>query len=285
MLDKLAFLDIHYHADPDLYRRRYHALQAGEIFQKLNGGVVLKSHLGSTAVQATLAQQCGLPVFPSIVLNQIAGGINYRAVLQALAEYQPVFPSKLIVHLPTLTGRKHASKLLRQMTYPQWEIDLCHAETIFTKDNKIKNELLDLLKLARDYPIVISSGHASREEILALIDICGEWNLPALLLNQPANPMTGFNVQDLLMVSKYSFIWIEQTALTYLVGYQDTRDFSQTLAQVPQLIYSSDLGQINQIDIYEWLEKSKHWFDQFAILNTRRTDICLNNPLNLIKVE
>lgn len=284
LFDNLSFLDIHYHATPDLYHRRYSALKAGELYLRHKGGVVLKSHIGSTTVQATLAQQHGLPVFPSIVLNQIAGGIHYTAVLRALAEYQPVFPSKVIVHLPTITGRKHISKLTREIIHPQWQNEFYQPETIFADNHQIRKELLDILKLTRDYPIVLSSGHASREETLALIDTCGEWNVPALLLNQPANPMTGLNAEDLLTLSKHSFVWIEQTALTYLLGYQDINDFKETLMKVPQLIYSSDLGQTTQMDIPEWLTTSQQWFDQFQISSTRRATICLNNPLNLIRI-
>ncbi|TAK75003.1 MAG: hypothetical protein EPO11_06140, partial [Gammaproteobacteria bacterium] len=90
-LDQADFIDIHYHANPDLYKRRYSAIEAGKLYQYQKGAVVLKSHLGATSIHASLAQQEGLPVFPSIVLNAISGGIHYRSVLQALCEYQPVF--------------------------------------------------------------------------------------------------------------------------------------------------------------------------------------------------
>ncbi|MDE9448407.1 hypothetical protein KKJ04_23650, partial [Xenorhabdus bovienii] len=46
---KLRFLDVHYHARPDSYIRRYNVLEAGREYSRQGGGVVLKNHLGSVA--------------------------------------------------------------------------------------------------------------------------------------------------------------------------------------------------------------------------------------------
>jgi len=282
--NNFSFIDIHYHADPDLYKRRHSALEAGKRYQQLNGAVVLKSHLGSTAVQATIAQQEGLPVFPSIVLNQIAGGVNYRPIIQALSEYHPTIPSKLIVHLPTMTGRKHKSNLSREMKYPLMHDMLCQHETVFDSTGKLKAEIIDIFKLASDYPITLSTGHASKEETYALIEAGEQWNVPALLLNQPANPLTGFTAIDLLEMKKYAFVWIEQTALTYLLSYQNEKDFSAVLRDAPNVIYSSDLGQTSQMNIEEWVKTSNQWFSNFNIPTTRKAELCLTNPLQLLKM-
>ncbi len=283
-LDEFNFIDIHYHANPDLYKRVHGSIDAGKQYLKLNGAVVLKSHMGSTAVQATIAQQEGLPVFPSIVLNRIAGGVNYRPVIQALSEYQPIIPSKLIVHLPTITGQKHSSKLSRQIAHPFLSDILCQHETILNSDGRLKPELIDIIKLAKDYPITLSTGHASKDETYALIEACDRENLSALLLNQPANPLTGLNATDLHEIAKIPFIWIEQTALTYLLSYQDESDFSAVLRDVPRVIYSSDLGQTSQMGISSWIKASEEWFCHFDISTTRKAEICLHNPIQLLKI-
>jgi hypothetical protein len=283
-LAQCDFIDLHYHAAPDLYKRRHSVFEAGKQYQDLNGAVVLKSHLGSTAVQATLAQQQGFPVFPSIVLNHIAGGIHYRPILQALAEYHPIIPSKLIVHLPTITGRQHQSKLSRESSQPLWHEKLNQPETIFNSQGKLSSELIDILKLANNYPIVLSTGHASKDETLALVEACEKYNVSHLLLNQPANPMTGFCAVDLFDLVKTSCVWVEQTALTYLLMYQDELDFKAVLQSIPKVIYSSDLGQTSQIDIKDWHQLSLAWFSKFNISTNRRAEICLSNPLQLLKI-
>lgn len=282
--DQFNFIDIHYHANPDLYERLYNILEVGEYYKQLNGAVVLKSHIGSTAAQATIAQQAGLPVFGSIVLNKIAGGIHYRPILQALSEYQPIIPAKLIVHLPTITGRKHKSNLSRTIKYPYLGDFLTKPETIFNEDGKLKTELIDILKLTRDYPIVLSTGHTSKEETYALIETCEQWNVPALLLNQPANPLTGLKASELNEIAKSSLAWIEQTSLTYLLSYQDENDFSTVLKEIPRVIYSSDLGQTTQMNIEDWVKTSQEWFTRFEISTSRKAEICLLNPIQLLKI-
>lgn len=280
------FIDIHYHADPDLYHRRHSIMEIGKIYKKLNGAVVLKSHLGATAIQATIAQKEGFPVFPSLVLNKITGGIHYRSIIRALSEYQSSIPSKMIVHLPTVTGRKHHSKLSRKMRNPHLEEKLLEPETIFNNDGKLKSELIDILKMTRDYPIVLSSGHASKEEVIHLLEMCEKHNVPALLLNQPAHPLTGLYFPDLMeMTKRYDFIFVEQTALTYLLSYQGKNDFENVLRDVPRVVYSSDLGQVSQMDIDQWLLSSQKWFEEFSISHNRKEEICVINPSHLLAIS
>lgn len=283
-LADFAFIDIHYHAGPDLYNRRWDAIEAGTIYQQLNGAVVLKSHLGSTGVQATLAQKMGLPVFSSLVLNHIAGGIDYRTILRALSEYQPVIKTRMIVDFPTITGRSIQSKLSRTLSDESLSQYTLKSETIFNSKHQLRKEVLDVLKMAGDYPIILSTGHASQNEVYALVDACIQFNVPALLLNQPANPLTGFNAEALNELIKNEFIWIEQTALTYLIGHQDKEDFSAVLTSTPRVIYSSDLGQTSQMDINNWLVFSKQTFNELGLTQQRQDELLRANALTLLSL-
>jgi hypothetical protein len=276
------FIDIHYHANPDLYRRRWNAFDAGRHYKSMGGAVVLTSHLGATTVQATLAQQEGLPVFPSIVLNAVAGGIDYRVVLRALAEYQPVIPSNVIVHFPTITGRAYHSRLERKLVNEALQAYTQKAETLFGDYQRLRKEVLDILAMSRDYPIVLSTGHASKDEVYALVDACETYDVSMLLLNQPANPLTGFSASELLHLTQQKSVWVEQTALTYLLGYQSKEDFAQVLKEVPRVIYSSDLGQTSQMDSQEWHTASINYFNEFKLPAERQNDIWLKNPKALL---
>lgn len=287
LLQKLAdyqFIDIHYHAEPDLYQRRLTALEAGKIYQSLQGIVVLKSHLGATSVQATLAQRQGLPVLPSLVLNHIAGGIDYRVILRALAEYQPLIPAKMIVHFPTITGRKFQSKLPRQLVHPALSEQCFVGETVFDERKRLRRKVIDVLKMTRDYPLVLSTGHASKDETYALLDACVRYRVPALLLNQPAHPLTALIAEELQEISQHDFVWIEQTVLTYLLGHQDSDDLAKVLRQVPRVIYSSDLGQTSQMDITDWINYSANLFAELGVSSQRKEALCRTNALALLSL-
>lgn len=282
--DDCKFIDIHYHASPDLYLRRWDALEAGQIYQDLHGAVVLKSHLGATSIQATLAQKIGLPVFPSLVLNHIAGGINYRVILRSLSEYQPIINSKMIVHFPTITGRAIQSKLTRTFVYDDLTHHTLHSETLFGTQHQLRKDVIDILKMANDFPIILSSGHASKEEVYSLVDACIQYNVPTLLLNQPANPLTGLNASALKELTQNEFIWVEQTALTYLLGHQDEVDFAEVLTSVPRVIYSSDLGQTSQMDIKDWCDYSKQIFTKLQLSEQRKTELIHANAAMLLRI-
>ncbi|WP_310720173.1 DUF6282 family protein [Streptomyces lydicus] len=255
------FIDVHYHVGPDAFLRRHTAATAGAIYAEHGGWVVLKNHLGSTAAQAWEARQQGLPVSGSIVLNDLAGGFDPRAVEQAVIQHGDDSGLRLIVHLPTVTGRSHRSRLTRTPSHPLLA-DGQRPLTVTDDRGTLRPEVRELLRAARDLPVVISTGHADGHEVRLLVDEAVRLDLPRLMLNQPANPMTGLTYKDLVEVAAAEQVWTEQTALTYLLEYQDWADFADVLSLLPRVVYSSDLGQPSQMDIASWLtwnQKIFHW--------------------------
>jgi hypothetical protein len=283
MFHDLTGIDLHYHANPDAYIRKYHAIEAGQYYQNRKYGVVLRSHLGSTVEVASLCQAMGLPVFGSINLNKINGGISYKNVMRALAANTSNTEYRIIVDLPTFRKSSHKSKLARQLSNPAYaKFALLKEDIIFS--GKLKSSLIDLIKFARDYPIVISTGHASREEVYLILEEAEKAGLSRVIINQPANPMTGLYYKDLIELAKYSFVYFEQTLLTILLNYQPEEDFSLVINQLPRVFYSSDLGQRDQLSIMEWFENSQSLFDLYNVSTKRKEEVCLKNPLDLLRV-
>jgi hypothetical protein len=275
------FIDIHYHANPDAYVRRYNALSAGKIYKQNQGGVILKSHLGSTVQSAMLAQQEGFPVFPSLTLNKIAGGVSTIPIKQALSEYTTQIPVSLIVHLPTITNdKKHKPRVKRNFINRYSEGAAQTPEIISNKNTLLKN-VLEVFEFAKDHPIVLSTGHSSYDELMMIIELANTIGLNKILLNQPANPMTGMNYHDLNKIASDN-IWIEQTALTYQLGYQNWEDFSLVLNGLKNVIYSSDFGQASQPDIENWISDSHQWFSEMKLSTHRIQDIRKNNIIRLL---
>lgn len=277
---------MHYHASPDLYERKYDFINAGQKYKELDGAVVLRSHLGSTSIQATIAQGLGLPVFPSVNLNNINGGVHYRNIIRSLVEYQPVLPTRLVVDLPTITRTKHVSKLNRGIMHPNLSKYTKKPETIYSSSKQLKKSIVDIFKLSKDFPVLLTTGHCNFYEIMDLLLLAEKFNVRKLLLNQPHNPITGLDNQNLVQIVKqFPFVFIEQTALTYLLGYQDKASFYQSLSSLPNLLYSSDLGQTSQIGIAEWQQQTLRWFDDINTLSTsRKHAICRMNPLSLMQI-
>lgn len=262
-LQEAEFIDVHYHAGPDAFVRRHGVIETGRRYAALNGWGVLKNHLGCTAAQAWEARQEGFPVSGSVVLNEIAGGIDFRVVQRSLCHHGDS-DARLIVHLPTVTGRAHKSRLKRNSSH--WILDEHPIKPLtVSHDGRLNEQTLDILRMARDYPIVVSSGHADGNEVRLLIEAAVQLGVPRLMLNQPANPLTGLDADALLELAEAPMVYTEQTALTYLLGYQPWEDFSRVLREVPRAIYSSDLGQTSQPDIEQWQVDSLLWFERMGL--------------------
>lgn len=281
--DATRFVDVHYHAGPDAYVRRHTAASAGALYRDLGGWVVLKNHLGCTAAQAWEARQDGLPVSGSIVLNDIAGGIDPRAVRRAVVQQGEDSGLRLIAHLPTVTGRTHRSRLKRSASHPALEREPLRPLTVAEDGGPLRPEVRELMRAARDLPVVISTGHADGREVRLLVDEAVRLGV-RLMLNQPANPMTGLTCTDLLEVAAAEEVWTEQTALTRLLGYQDRADFDAVLARVPRTVYSSDLGQTSQMDIDEWDRVNRTWFAEAGLGADRIDEVARAAPLAMLAV-
>nr|WP_162999699.1 DUF6282 family protein [Pseudomonas viridiflava] len=279
----LEFVDVHYHANPDQFKRRYSASEAASLYAKENGWVVLKNHLGCTAAQAYEARAQGLPVSGSIVLNEIAGGLNFRAVEQSLC-FDQDSPFRFIVHLPTVTGRKHNSRLARSLSSPILTNSPIKPLQVSDHSGRLKPEVLDILRMAKDYPLVISTGHADGAEVRLLVEEAVRLDVPRLMLNQPANPLTGLLAKDLSELLEAPNVYAEQTALTYLLEYQTQADFQEVLLRSPRVVYSSDLGQTSQPDITDWLTMSRDWFGALGISAERERDIRLTHPVEMLSL-
>jgi hypothetical protein len=278
------FVDVHYHVGPDAYVRRHTAAGAAERYAELGGWVVLKNHLGSTAAQAWEARQQGLPVSGSLVLNDLAGGLDPRAVTQAVIQHGEDSGLRLIVHLPTVTGRTHRSNLARTPSHPLLTRDGIRPLTVSDDSGALRPEVTELLRMARDLPIVISTGHADGPEVRLLVEEAVRLDVPRLMLNQPANPLTGLRYEDLLDVASAEQVYTEQTALTYLLEYQDWPDFAAVLARLPRVVYSSDLGQTSQMDIADWAKQSAEWFAEAKLTPERVEEVTRTVPLQMLSL-
>ncbi|MGI4840197.1 MAG: DUF6282 family protein [Janthinobacterium lividum] len=277
-----TFIDVHYHAGPDAYLRRHSATAVGEHYREHNGWVVLKNHLGCTAAQAWEARARGLPVSGSVVLNEIAGGLDTRVVERSLCQHDADL--RFIVHLPTVTGRQHSSRLARTLSHPILGQRPIQPLTVSDNSGQLTAATLDLLRMSRDYPLVISTGHANGPEVLRLVEAADRLGVPRLMLNQPANPLTGLDAKALQALGDLPFLYIEQTALTYLLGYQPADDFAAVLGELPRVLYSSDLGQTSQPDLPEWLTLSQQWMAGFNLSAGRVDDITRRWPLQMLSV-
>lgn len=275
------FIDIHYHAGVDLYRRRYSTQEAGQRYAEYEGWVVVKSHLGSTAPQAWEARQQGLPVSGSVTLNHINGGLDVRAIEQSVYQHGEDSPTRLVVYLPTLVDAR-VSRLQRDHFHSRLNEASLGRLRITDDSGHLRPVVWDILRAARDLPVVLATGHANRHEIQEVVEAALKVGLDRLLLTHATHPMCGLTAKDLVSLAELSEVYVEMTALTRVLGYHDEQSFTEMIRSHPRIIYSSDLGQPNQPDIDEWLDISRSWFAE-ADLNAQDIEnLTLRTPRELL---
>ena len=281
-LAKSVVVDVHHHAGPDLYRRRLTSSGAGRAYAEVGGWVVLKSHLTSTAARAWEARQEGLPVSGTLVLNELAGGIRPRAVEQAVYAHGPDSPARLIVHLPTLVGPAHTSALRRTSFHPLLDAERWRTGRVLDSDGRLRRDVSEVLRAARDLPVAMATGHCDREAALRVVDEAVRLDVPRLLLTHATHPMSGFTPADLTDLSGVPGLYVELTALTLLLGHRDAGHLGEVVRAHPRVVFSSDLGQPDQPDVKEWLDLCEQWFRGAGLTSQETRAITWANPTNLL---
>ncbi|MFG3021339.1 DUF6282 family protein [Streptomyces sp. NPDC048254] len=275
-------VDVHYHAGPDLYRRRLTTAGAGRAYAEVDGWAVIKSHLGSTAASAWEARQEGLPVSGAVVLNDLAGGVRPRVVEQAVYAHGPDSPARLVVHLPTLVGPGHRSALRREPFHPRLDPEHWRADRVLDGTGRLREPVREVLRAARDLPVVLANGHCDRDETLRVIDEAVRLELPRLLLTHATHPMSGLTPADLAQLAQVPGLYVELTALTLLLGHRDTRHLAEVVRTHPRVVFSSDLGQPDQPDPAGWLATSRRWFGEAELTSDQFRAVTSVNPAALL---
>ncbi|MEV5843771.1 DUF6282 family protein [Streptomyces sp. NPDC051985] len=275
-------VDVHYHAGPDLYRRRLTTGGAGRAYAEVDGWVVVKSHLGSTAASAWEARQEGLPVSGSVVLNDLAGGVRPQVVEQAVYAHGPDSPARLVVHLPTLVGPAHPTALRREPFHPRLDPDRWRGDRVVDGTGRLGERVREVLRAARDLPVVLATGHCDRDETLRVIDEAVRLELPRLLLTHATHPMSGLTPADLAQLARVPGLYVELTALTLLLGHRDTRHLAEVVRAHPRVVFSSDLGQPDQPDPTDWLATSRRWFTEAGLTAHQFRAVTSANPATLL---
>ncbi|WP_413456497.1 DUF6282 family protein (plasmid) [Glutamicibacter sp. FR1] len=278
----LSLIDIHFHAGPDIYRRKYTTREAAKRFADINGWAVIKSHLGSTAAQTWEARQEGLPVSGAVVLNELAGGLKPQTVEQSLFAHGEDTPARLMVYLPTLGITNHKSKLHRETFHSRINLDQQNSQPLFDPNGHPSNALKRTLSSMGGAPVVLATGHCNREDSHRVIEEALSAGIEKIVLTHATHPMSGFSVEDIADLAQEESVYIELTALTLQQRHQEIQHMADLLAANPRLILSSDFGQEDKPSPGEYRRLSRSWANDLEISEAGYQQMTLKNPRELL---
>src|SRR5437588_2821136 len=182
-------IDLHIHPAPSLFPRRIDAVEAAR--QASDAGmraIVIKSHHHTTAPELIPLKTHDLKdipihVFGGVVLNSYVGGLNPYIVDMTLRL------GGKIVWFPTISSENH---IKHHEAHPHMKFP--HQEGRELPDIPVKviderGELLPearlILELIAEKDAIMSSGHVSVPEVLALLRGASEVGVRRMLINHP----------------------------------------------------------------------------------------------------
>jgi len=201
-------IELHAHAYPEFslrMRGRVNDIQWAELAQAAGmKAIVMKSQVFPTVERAQLVRKVvpGIEVFGGITLNHPMGGLNPVAV-EVAAElggkliWMPTWGSKndLSKSQFYLTRMKGFIKSLNSVVPgPEQGIEIMEA-------GKLKPVVKEIVQIARDHRMAISSGHISVQESLVLVEECTKQGVPFMLAH-PFSRSVGASIEEQKEVAK-----------------------------------------------------------------------------------
>jgi hypothetical protein len=242
-IDKLlsGSIDMHLHPGPDAFKCRVDALEAANQAKQAGmKAIVLKNHYYPTAPLAMMINQL-VPDFTtigSLCLDQEMGGLNADAV-----EYAGKTGAR-VVWMPTFSSANSRSKM-RALGLPlQGE-----GFSILDAEGKLVPEITPILKIIKQYDMVLASGHISPAETFALEKEARKLGINKFVVTHPLDHeffTQAFSKQDLVQLTQNG-AFIECTFIAFLASEfrHDPAHMVDIIKTVGagQCIVSTDLGQ------------------------------------------
>ncbi|MDI7258346.1 MAG: DUF6282 family protein [Thermodesulfobacteriota bacterium] len=201
-------IELHAHAYPEFslrMRGRVHEIEWAELARAAGmRAIVMKSQVFPTVERANLVRKVvsGIEVFGGITLNQSIGGLNPLAVevageLGGKAVWMPTWGSKNDLSRSQfyLNRMKEYIRTLNQtVPGPESGIEILEG-------GKLKSVVKEIVQIARDHRMYISSGHLSIQESLVLVEECVKQGAP-FTLTHPFSRSVGGSIDDQKEVAK-----------------------------------------------------------------------------------
>lgn len=168
-----------------------------------------------------------------LVLNSFLGGLNLELVRRTVA-----FGGKA-VWMPTISSAHHLMRT-KGMTLEQARLK----GSYILDGRKLLPEAKEIVKFAADNDIILSFGHLSREEIMALAEEADMLNFKKAVVDHPFASVVGIEREDFLPLSRagiyFNFTYFE---ISPFVGVNPV-DMAKAIQEIgPDLaLFSSDVG-------------------------------------------
>lgn len=248
-------IDIHVHSAPDIRERAYTDIELMEAGIRVGArAIVIKSHHGITMNRAFLVNEFNsilhhgdnhFTMFGSITLNKAVGGLNRVAVETALKMGAKVvwLPTAHAVNQLTKDGKSGGIECVR--------------------DGHVVPELIDILKLVKEYDVVLGTGHLAPHEIFIVTETARNIGVNKIVVTHPEFYIVGMTLEDQIKIVRDYGVYLERCYAQPLGGGRYKSNLADNLLTIREVGYkniviSTDGGQVEnphwEIALAEYLQ-------------------------------
>jgi len=250
-----GIIDMHVHSAPDIRERAYTDIELMEAGIKVGArALVIKSHHGTTMNRAFLVNEFNkiihhgdndFTLFGSITLNYAIGGLNPVAVETGLKM------GAKVVWLPTIHAANHLAKNGKT------------GGIECVRDGKVVEPLKNIIKLIKDYDVVLGTGHLSPAEIFVVVEQAKALGLDKIVVTHPEFHIVGMSHEDQVKIVKDYNVFLERCYAQPMGGGVYKSNLADNLEIIREVGYqniliSTDGGQVEnplwQLALEEYLQ-------------------------------
>ena len=233
-------IDFHHHGYPEISFEALTRMDDVDEIAIARGagmaGLVLKSHMFPTVGRAYHLKRLlpGIEIIPSITLNFAVGGLNALAIESAAKQ------GAKVIFMPTWSAahdmeRGGMSKHLRHFIDRADTLKPDKGIRLTGSDGKLTQQTRECLDAARQYKMIVCTGHVSPRESIALADGAKEFGINEVIFSHPDSNSVAASREEIRDMAQLGAV-CEFCALGCLPMFQriHPRDFVEILGEIDE---------------------------------------------------
>ncbi len=281
--------DMHLHLAPSLIPRDCDIAEMAAMAKDAGyRAIVAKDHHALTAplcgqLKKHLFADADIDIFGSFCMNNATGGLNPYTAEAAICW------GIKILWLPTCSAARHIDRLGTggKKGFPGTNVTIHEGPLVLTKpDGTLKDEVIRIIELVAQAPsVTLATGHASAEEVNAVVEKAAELGVKHILVDHPT-----FCVEASLEQMRH---WVELGAVLEHVGaicdastacYQPPADIAEVIRAtgVEHTLLSSDYGQLKLGNPIAGMNAFLGSLKEYGFTDDEIRTMCCDNPGKLL---
>lgn len=281
--------DLHVHIGPEIIPRKFTAESLAKIEQGKLYGVCAKSHFYPTVpIIKSIKENYDIKLIGSLTLNNYVCGLNPDVVYASAR----ISDTPIVVWFPTI----NAENFLNVKKYevpPEWvnnnnfkprSLDNVKKLRVIDKSGNISKETIDVLKIIKDFDLVLATGHISWSESDALVRKAIDIGIKRIIITHPIYPPINMTTEKQKELAEIGAL-IEHCYSMYSMDKISIRKIAEQIKEVKpkNCIISSDVGQTFSKNPSEALKDFSELLKDEGINESSLEKMLVKNPKRLTK--